>query len=250
MIMKEIDFLPEWYKSGRRRQVSYCTQCIVLSCVFAVMMIWSFFASHSISKAKAEFAQIATDYTQAESVSSEFAKLESEVRRLQVEIESMEETDSKIDVASVLAEMSYLVGERTVLNKVEFVAEKFVDRYEARPSPRARAVVRVVRAKSGEKRELPLGDVRFKVVMAGVAADASDVMALTCKLEDSPYFCQVIPSVSRNAEISIKSDSLRRAETGAVEGTLERKDGAREAGESIQVSEFEINCYLANYREQ
>ncbi len=248
--MKEIDFLPECYKSGRRREVSYCTQCIILSGVFAVMMIWSFFASHSISKAKAEFAQIATDYAQVESVSSEFAELESEVRRLQMEIEYMEETDSKIDVASVLAEMSFLVDERTVLNKVEFVAEKFVGRREAKPSPRAGAVVRVVRAKSGEKRELPLGDVRFKVVMAGVAVDASDVAALTCKLEDSPYFCHVVPSFSRNVKISVKGDSSLRAETDVVEGTLEAKGSFREAEESIEVSEFEINCYLANYREQ
>ena len=250
MIMKEIDFLPEWYKSGRRRQVSYCTQYIILSGVLAVMMIWSFFAGHSISKAKAEFAQIATDYTQAESVSSEFAELESEVGRLQMEIESIEETDSKIDVASVLAEMSFLVDERTVLKKVEFVAEKFVGTREAKPSPRAAAVVRVVRAKSGKKRELPLGDVRFKVVMSGVAADASDVAVLTCKLEDSPYFCQVVPSFSRNAKISIKSDSSLRMETDVVGGALETKGRVREAGESIQVSEFEINCYLANYREQ
>lgn len=250
MIMKEIDFLPEWYKSGRRRQVSYCTQCIILSGVFAVMMIWSFFAGHSISKAKAEFAQIATDYTQAESVSSEFAELENELRRLQMEIESIEETDSKIDVASVLAEMSFLADERTVLKKVEFVAEKFVDRYEAKPYPRAGAVVRVVRAKSGEKRELPLGDVRFKVVIAGVAADASDVAVLTCKLEDSPYFCQVVPSFSRNAKISIKSDSSLRAEIDVVEGILGTKNSVRKAEGNIQVSEFEINCYLANYREQ
>ncbi|MHC4426787.1 MAG: hypothetical protein ACYSYV_11930, partial [Planctomycetota bacterium] len=162
--MKEIDFLPEWYKSGRRRQVSYCTQCIILTAVFVVMVIWSFIAAHSISEAKAEFAQIATSYARAESVSSECAELESELRRLQKEIESIEEIDSKIDVASILGEMSFLIDEKTVLSKVEFFAEKFVDRQEAKPSPRARAVVRAVRGKSGEKRDLPLGNVRFKVV--------------------------------------------------------------------------------------
>jgi hypothetical protein len=133
---------------------------------------------------------------------------------------------------------------------VEFVAEKFVGRREAKPSPRAGAVVRVVRAKSGEKRGLPLGDVRFKVVMSGVAADGRDVAALTCKLEDSPYFCQVVPSFSRNAKISIKSDSSLHAETDVVEGTVETKNRVRKAEGNIQVSEFEINCYLANYREQ
>ncbi|MHC4426267.1 MAG: hypothetical protein ACYSYV_09240, partial [Planctomycetota bacterium] len=162
----------------------------------------------------------------------------------------IEEIDSKIDVASILGEMSFLIDEKTVLSKVEFVAEKFVDRQEAKSSPRARAVVRAVRGKSGEKRDLPLGNVRFKVVIAGVAADAGDVAALTCKLEDSPYFCQVVPSFSRNAKIRIEGASLLRTEIDVEERTPKTKGSVREAGENIQVSEFEINCYLANYREQ
>jgi len=47
-------------------------------------------------------------------------------------------------------------------------------------------------------------------------------------LEDSPYFCQVIPSFSRNRRI--------RTERRVI-------------GEDYQVSEFEIICYLANYSE-
>jgi len=63
-------------------------------------------------------------------------------------------------------------------------------------------------------------------VISGVASDASYVADLVCKLEDSPYFCQVIPSFSRNREIKV--------ETGVAE-------------ENLRISEFEIRCYLANY---
>jgi hypothetical protein len=250
--MKEIDFLPEWYKSGRRRQVSYRTQYIAIGGVFLVMMVWSFITTHSISKARAQYAQMTINQVQAEKVSVKLAELENEMRELRKNAESIDDIDSEIDVASVLAEMSFLIDERIVLKKMEFIAEKFVDEQETKTTPGARSVVRAVRASSNNKKELPLGNVRFKVVMAGVAADASDVAALMCKLEDSPYFCQVVLSYSRgDAEIGIERASSFRTETNVAEGIEESRALVREAGVrgKIQVNEFEINCYLANYRE-
>jgi Tfp pilus assembly protein PilN len=248
--MKEIDFLPEWYKSGRRRQVSYRTQYIAIGGVFVVMVVWSFIATHSISQAKARYAQMATNQAQAEKVSAELAELENEMRVLRKKAGSIEEIDSRIDVAGVLAEMSFLIDEKIVLRKVEFIAEKFLDEQDVKSSPAA--VVRAVQANLGNKKELPLGNVRFKVVIAGVAAGASDVATLMCKLEDSPYFCQVVLAFSRgDAEIGIEGASSSYAETDVVEGTVKSKDRVSESGVrgKIQVNEFEINCYLANYRE-
>ncbi|MHC4333207.1 MAG: hypothetical protein ACYSUV_05570 [Planctomycetota bacterium] len=51
---------------------------------------------------------------------------------------------------------------------------------------------------------------------------------LICSLEDSPYFCRVMPAFSRNKKITTATDT---------------DDGG------LQVSEFEITFYLANYRE-
>ena len=219
--MREVDFLPKWYTSGKRRQVSYRTQCVALGGVFVVMMMWSFVTTHSISKATAELAGGTARQAEAESASLEFAAVESEVTRLQKKVKSIEEIDSKIDVASVLAEVSFLRDEKIVLNKVEFGAERFAGK-----KPNSGSAVRAARAEFGGKSAQLLGDVRFKVVIGGVAADAGDVAALICKLEDSPYFCQVYPSFSRNRKIKVR------------------------AGEDLQVSEFEISCYLANYREK
>ena len=241
--MKEIDFLPEWYKSGQRRQVSYRTQYIALGGVLVVMVVWNFIATHSISKVRAQFAQMATKQTQAEGLSVKLAELKSELRGLQEKTEFIEDIDSKIDVAGVLAEMSFLIDEKIVLNKVVFDAEKIENKRQAKLSPRAGTVVRAVRTKLSEKRKLPLGDVRFRVVISGVAADASHVAALICRLEDSPYFCQVVPSFSRTAEINVTSNPSLRSGTKNV-------NSGRESGGKIQVSEFEISSYLANYREQ
>lgn len=222
--MRKIDFLPKWYTSGRRRQISYRTQYVALGGVFVVMVVWNFVAAHSISKAATKLADGATRQAEAESASREFARIKSEMTSLQKKVESIEKIDSRIDVASILAEMSFLIEEKIVLKKVEFSAEKFADRQKGK-SDRGSAV-RVARPQlAGKDAPLP-GDVRFKVVIGGVAADASDVAALICKLENSPYFCQVYPSFSRSKKMKVGTE------------------------ENFQVSEFEIGCYLANYREK
>ncbi len=222
--MKEIDFLPEWYKSGRQRQVNYRAQVIGLSGVLVIMIVWSLIATHSISKAKAEVERRKAVQVEAENVSRELSMIKSEVTGLQKKVKSMEEMSSKIDVASVLAEMSYLIDDNIVLSKVEFDAERFVDGQQGKAS-RHTNVVRVAGGSFVGKGGLPLGDVRFKVVISGVATDAGYTATLIRKLEESPYFCRVLPSFSRNREMKV--------------GT----------GKNFQVSKFEISCYLANYRE-
>jgi len=246
--MKEIDFLPEWYKSGRRRQTGYRTQYVALGGIFAVMVVWNFVTTHSISKAKAQFAQASAGQAQAENASREFAVLKTGIINLQKKAELIKQIDSNIDVASVLAEMSFLIDKKIVISKVEFIAEKFVDKQS--PQQGSNSVVRVALPKFTGNQTLPLGDVRFKVVLHGIAADAGDVAALICKLEDSPYFCQVVPLFSRNTEVKVANYPSLSPAADPREKTRDAQRDVREAGKSIQVSEFEISCYLANYYEQ
>ncbi len=235
--MKEIDFLPQWYKSSRQRQFSYHTQYVALAGIFVVIVVWNFTAAHSISRARAEFAQMTTRQIEAENVSAKLANLKSEVGNLRGKMRSIEEIDSKIDVASILAEMSFLIDERIVLSKVRFVAEKFANEQQTKPN-----IASAVRVASSDRQALPTGNVRFKVMISGVAADASDVAALVCKLEDSPYFCSVIPLFSRNKQIQRGNNPVR--------SILISKEVVSKSTDIFRVSEFEISCYLANYREQ
>jgi hypothetical protein len=160
-------------------------------------------------------------------VTEEFAKIKGEAARLQEQARTVEEIDSKIDVANVLAEISFLVDRKIVLSKVEFIAEKFRNKQEEKPN--SSSTVRAVAGNLSSKEALPLGNVRFKVLINGVASDASNVATFICKLEDSPYFCQVIPLFTRNKEM---------------------KTAANIGGEKFQASEFEISCNLANYRQE
>ncbi|MFA5239833.1 MAG: PilN domain-containing protein [Phycisphaerae bacterium] len=216
--MKEIDFLPTWYKSGRRRQLGYRTQYAGLGGILVVMLVWNFTAAHSLSKIKAEIADMEIKSAAVKNTAQEFARIKNEAAQLEKKAKTIEEIDSKIDIANVLAEISFLVDKKIVLSKVEFIAENFGGGQKK---------------KSGGsftgKGVPPLGNVKFKVVVNGVASDASDVATLICNLEDSPYFFQVIPSFTRNKEMKTAVDA---------------------GGEKIQVSEFEISCNLANYRQE
>jgi Tfp pilus assembly protein PilN len=225
--MKEIDLLPEWYKSSKRQQIGYRTQYVALAGVFVVIMVWNFIMTHSISKATAEIAQAESKQAQTQSVSREFNKIKSEVAQLQKKTNILEKVDSKIDVASVLAEISFLIDEKIVLSAVEFKAERFAEQQASKAG--SGSMVVPVSTKFGSKGTLSFGDIGFKIVISGVAADAGDVAELICRLEDSPYFFRVIPSFSRNREIKIA--------TGP-------------AGQIHNVSEFEISCELANYRQE
>jgi Tfp pilus assembly protein PilN len=238
--MKEIDFLPQWYKNDKRQQFSYRTQYVALAGIFVVMVVWNFTAAYSISRAKAGIAQMATKQAEAERTLAKMEGIKSEVTYLRRKVKSIEEIDSKIDVAGVLAEMSFLIDERVVLGKVRFIAEKFEDKQQAESN--VISAVRVAGIKINDRGKLPVGSVRFKVLISGVAADASDVADLVCKLEESPYFCNVIPLFSRNKQVQRGNNPARR--------NLNSDENVSYSEESFRVSEFEISCYLANYLEQ
>lgn len=235
--MKEIDFLPEWYKNGRRRQLRYSTQYIALACIFGVMMLWIFISINSISRASANLDRMAAKQSEVQVASKEFTRIKNELAELQNKTHILGEIEPRINVADVLAEMSFLIDDKIVLSKVEFISERFSDKQQ--PKKSSSSAIRVVGAEPDKKQSLPLGNVCFKVLIGGIAVDASDVAILVCKLEDSPYFCQVYPSISRNKMIQMSGNSVINSE-------VETKT-APTAG-NLSVSEFEISCYLANYK--
>lgn len=236
--MKEIDFIPEWYRSGRQRQISHRAQYAVLGSMVVVMVVWSSILTYLVSRASGELAAAQPKQREAELVSQEFAGIQEQITKLQKKADIMSKIDSRINVANVLAELGFLIDEKVVLNKVEMVAERFA---ADEGTTGRRASVRVASGNRGGRgaSEGNWGnDVRFKVIINGIATDAGCVAELICRLEDSPYFCLVYPSFSRNSQIR---------------GQTSRPSAGRsnwQPMENYQVSEFKISCYLANYRWQ
>lgn len=215
--MKEIDFLPEWYKTGARKLSNYRTLYVAVMCVFVVVVVSSFVTARSVSTARAQIDQMQTVCAAASPASQEYAELKSQFDTLVSQANILERLDSKIIVSNILGELSFLIDKGIVLNKVCLEAEPFDDTV-ARRAGGSRGV-RAARTWRGQGSVLQ-GDVRFKVGISGIAADGADVARLVRKLEESVYFRQVIPGVSHNKKITGQGGS-----------------------------EFEISCYVANYIE-
>lgn len=224
--MENIDLLPQWYKNNKRRQIGYRAQYFALGCIFMVLAVWSLNVKSTVSKAEAGLNKLQGRKIELEDYLRSFSKTKKRVAQLMKKVDILKKIDPKINVPSVLAELSFLIDENIVLNKVSFGAERLNGWSTGK---NAASGLRTVRARNSNKEMILFGDVRFTVLISGIAADGSNVAELICKLEDSPYFCQVIPFFSRNKK------------TGAIDGMGDKR---------LKSTEFEIGCYLANYEEE
>jgi hypothetical protein len=212
--MKEIDFIPKWYKNRQRRQMGHRAQYAVVGIVLFFIAMWNFITQSSVSSAKAALEISQTNKAAVAGISEEYAKINSEIRQLQKKKEMLKQIDSRITVSSVLAEVGVIVNGNIVLNEISLRAEKIAGKTNGNTS---------------EDRNTFLGDVKFKISINGIALNPSDVANLICDLENSPYFCNVIPAYSRNRFV-------------LPDSALGQKHS--------YVTEFSLDCYLNNYREK
>jgi hypothetical protein len=212
--MKEIDFIPQWYRDGQKQQVSYRTQYVVIICIFVAIVFWSFGTCYSVSKAKAQINRIQESLAANADLTAEFSQLTNIMVELREKAKILDKLDHKTSIANVIAELSFLVTDNVILKKVDIGLERFTGGEVSANKSHVRLIHRGTDAASAT----PAEDVRFKVAITGVAAGVEDVAGLISQLENSSYFCQVVPGFSRAGKV---------------------KD--------FMVTEFEISCYLANY---
>lgn len=237
--MKDIDFLPEWYKEGKRRRLHMRRQYAVLTVVFLTMMTYNLTAEHRIARASAQMARLEDQRVEAEEVLREFNRISRVLGAHKAKAEAIRRIDSRIDLAAVLAEISHIVEERVILSRVEFIAEP-VARTDTKKTGGSGSAVRAASKTTDASKTVPWGDARFRIVLAGAAVESGDVTTLVCKLDESAYFKKVNLSWSRPGRISI-SPAAGKPMPNATNRTAAR--------EMLQVSDFEITCYLANYEE-
>jgi len=219
--MKEIDLLPIWYRNKRRRQLSCRTQYVILGCVFGAIIFWGFVTAGAVSKAQASFMRAEKKRIEAEKELQAYNLVSGQVRSLREKALIMDSICSKIDVAGVLAEMSFLINDKIVVKSVDIISEKF--------GQGGKSPTNIVRAGPDKgKSETIFGNVRFRIVLRGIASDVGGVADLICSLEDSDYFCQVIPLFSESKKV---------------------KAGGKFEKNVTEITEFEMGCFLQNYKE-
>ncbi len=238
--MKEIDFLPEWYKEGRRRRSHMRRQYVVLAVFFLAMVTYNTLATHKISRASAELTRLDDRRFWAEGIMHEYDMVSKQLSARQAKVADVEQVDARVDMAAVLAEISCIIGDGVVLSRLEFISEPVAS--EEKGTSRPNSAVRTAPSSRGSNKTASLGQVRFRVALAGITVDSAEVGALVCRLDDSPYFQQVHP-LSRDNTIEI--GGAAPAGAAATPGQTPPKDA-----QSLNVTEFEIVCYLANYEER
>lgn len=214
--MKEIDFLPQWYKTDRRRQVSYHRQYAAAIAVFAVLVCVSFLSGFSVSHAKAQLKNAQNRYESHLSMLNEYNQRTDRYKRLNYQAEILNSIDTGMKVSGVLAEISHLIHEEIIIKRIEIYAEQL----QKNPAGRQGNSLSFRSLKVNHNHVLPEELVRFRVTIAGIARYPENVAKLISELENSDYFLQVIPNFSRDALI-----------------------------DKNPVTEFEITSYLATYRE-
>ena len=217
--MKEIDFLPEWYKTGRRQRISYRTQYMAIASIFAAMILWSALTGYSIVSARAHINSMKNKRPAGSVQVAEYHKIQSRLQELSSNASIIEAVKPRISVSKVLAELAFLIDQRIVISDLDIKAESFNqgDKSGAVSS----SMVSVAQGANGDKK-LPLeGDIRFKVLVTGMAMNAGDVARLVRTFENSSYVRDVRPMFSRNKKM---------------------KD--------YQATEFQISFYIANYLEE
>jgi hypothetical protein len=236
--VKELDFLPDWYKDRKRRHSRVRKQYLALVAVFLMMMTFNLTSLHRASRVAADVSRHDERRTQAEAVVHEFNLVTRELNQMKAKANLVHRIDPRIDIASILAEISHLVEEAVVLSKIEFAAE-LISRPNNADRSREPSVRSVVQTEDST-RELPLGESTLRIVLAGIAAEPAHVADLVCRLDESAYFGQVRPSFYGRTKIQGGSPGVVSAKTSAPGG---------EAPGMMDVTAFEITCTLANYEE-
>jgi hypothetical protein len=209
--MREIDFLPDWYKHGRVEQRKHREFYVAIGLIVLVMIVWSIFANGRVAVAKARNANLQNARLIQTQCQTEYDTAQNQLYQMQAKQRMLDSVKSNMVVSNILAEISHLLNGRVVLKKLEITAEPFPSQGSAKSG------IQVYSADSDKSKTFD-NKVRFKVTISGLAADAAQVAETINMLEISDYFFQVIPGFSRNI---------------LVEGR--------------QVCEFELTCYLSNY---
>ena len=181
------------------------------------MMLWSFIVGHQINRVSAEVQDVQTAMENAATRAEEVVILENEIAALKEQKSLLDRISPRTDVTAILGEIAYLMRENIILSKLSFKNELIKN--DVKETSRSMAVVQVGKAKNDQPVIVPQTPSRLKVILTGIAAQPADAAGLIARLEETPYFDQVLLVFSKPK-------------------TVRQQD----------VTEFEIQCYVADYR--
>jgi len=216
--MKEIDFLPQWYRADRQRKQCRCRHYVLFGLIVAMVAGWSFMVGRSVSRLQAETRQMESTLVEGQKTIQQALEMEMEIERLGRQAEILAALTPRTAISAVLGELSHRINENIIFGRVVWAQEPLGDTKTS-----AASVVRIGAAKSQSPSPAPLpeGPQCTRLTLTGVAAGGAEVASLIDRLETSDYFKNVSPGFSRAKKIGDK-----------------------------EVSEFEITCRVADFEVQ
>jgi len=209
--MREIDFIPDWYRAGRQRRLNYRRQYMMLGGLCAVMLVGCLTLGVSISKGQSFLERTRDAKITYETIHQRFEKTQRQVQDLIRKKDMLDVLDPQVRLAAVMAEITHLTPPDVILSTLTIKAEAV--------APASVPAGKVLLGATSPSRDtLAESRERFRVQLTGLARDAGQVSRLVANLTDSAYFRQISPGLIRNK-------------------TVEGRD----------CIEFEVACYLANY---
>lgn len=216
--MKEIDFIPEWYKASQQRKRSYHRQYALIGVLFAVLLLWSAGIGRYVQTVQAEINDIKTANEQGQVRVQAVGSLESELSVLREKAEILESITPRTETSAIIAELSYLVRGNVILKKLSMDHEPIRNEGQKRTAA-SRSVVQIGDGTKDAAVETTTPVTRVRIVLTGISATPADAAMLISRMEESDYFHEVVP-------IFTKDQTIR----------------------NHNVTEFEIRCYVADYK--
>lgn len=219
--MKEIDFIPEWYKADRKRKRRYVRQSTLIGVAFVIMMIWGMVIDRYVVSVKADVQDIQDAFTKAQTRVQEAMELQGQIDTLEQKASWLDKLTLRTPMTAVLAEVSYLMHDKVILSDLSLKNEP-IEELKENQTAAPGAVVQIGVPK--EKNEDVVGPqipTRVVMTLTGIASQPADAAVLIARLEDSPYFDSVTLVFSKPKDFK-----------------------------ETEVTEFKIRSYVADYRIQ
>lgn len=217
--MKEIDFIPDWYRADQKRRRRCHRQYALLGMLLVMLIVWNFVLGHHVRRVRAEAEAVQSIIDTAACKLDETASLQNEISDLGRKAGELESLAPRTKTSAILAELSCIAGDNIILNKLTLGYE-LIDAPAAVQNGAAGAIVKVSQTGSpAQDNQKSPAAFRTRAVLSGISAVSADAAALIYRLEQSEYFEQVVPVFS---------------------GTKKIRDN--------EVTEFEIRCYVSDYK--
>lgn len=196
--MTEIDFIPQWYRAGRKRKLWHQRQYLMLAAAVSLIALGCFAAGHSLSAARAELGTMRTTLESGIQTIQQYRQLQARWDELNSKASLFHAVRPRTPYASILAEISASIGPNVVLSKLTLQDTPI------NPTAKTAAASSMIRLGEDNTTAKTSDDpamCKTEVVLQGVAADGAVVAGLIAALEDSNYFRQVIPGYSKTIKI-------------------------------------------------